>query len=115
MRERVKQATPWIGYQCGDKPLRHRCVRPNDAKQENLVLLDVRNAGNEKVVLIGDWEGYYQLAAVSSTQVDNTEVANNATDEDFVLYLSRYVGAVFYRLSGQVIPSPLGIENTLRS
>ena len=81
LREKAKQATPWIGNQCGDKPLRHRCVRPKDAKTGNLVLLDVRNANNTKDMLTGDWEASYQLGTVASRQVDNTD------DTLFVLHL----------------------------
>ncbi len=61
LRQKAKDATPWVGYQCGDKPLKHRCVRPKDAKTGNLVLLDVRNAGNDQAVLLGEWDGHYQL------------------------------------------------------
>ncbi len=71
LREKAKQATPWIGYQFGDKPLRHRCVRLKDAKTGNLVLLDARNANNTKNMLTGDWEASYQLGTIASRQVDN--------------------------------------------
>ena len=78
MRQRAKDATPWVGYQCGDKPLKHRCVRPKDAKTGNLVLLDVRNAGNEQDVLLGDWDGQYHLGTVSTREVDATSIVNDA-------------------------------------
>jgi len=81
LREIVKQATPWIGYQCGDKPLRLRCVRPKDAKTGNLVLLDIRNSNKTKDMLTGDWEASYQLGTVASRQVDNIN------DTMFVLHL----------------------------
>ena len=81
LREKAKQVTPWIGYQCDDKPLRHRCVRPKDAKTGNLVLLDVRNPKNTKDMLTGDWEASYQLGTIVSTQVDNID------ETMFVLHL----------------------------
>ena len=81
LREKAKQATPWIGYQCGDKPYRHRCVRPKDAKTGNLVLLDVRNANNTTDVLTGDWETSYQLGTVASREVDKSD------ENMFVLHL----------------------------
>ena len=59
MRERGKQATPWVGLICRDEPLKFKNTRPKDAKTGNLVLLDVRNAGNDKDVLVGDWEASY--------------------------------------------------------
>ncbi len=49
--EKAKQANTWIGYQCGNKPLRHRWVRPKDAKTGSLVLLDARNARISKDML----------------------------------------------------------------
>jgi len=113
LRERAKQATPWIGYQCGDNLLRYRCVRPKDAKQRNLVLLDVRNACNDKDVLLGDWEGYYQLATVSSRQVDDTDVAKNAKDKDFVLQLVMW--EPYYIDEADKSYRPLWVENALRS
>jgi hypothetical protein len=76
LRRMAKEATPWVGYRCGDKPLKHRCVHPKDAKSGNLVLLDVRNAGNTKDVLLGDWEGYYQLGVVSTRQAIDTIVSD---------------------------------------
>ncbi len=79
--EKAKQATPWIGYQCGNNPHRHRCARLKDAKTDNLVLLDVRNANNTKGMLTGDWEASYQLGALASRQVDNID------DTMFVLHL----------------------------
>ena len=79
MRQRAKDATPWVGYQCGDKPLKHRCVRPKDAKTGNLVLLDVRNAGNEQDVLLGEWDGQYHLGTVSTREVDATSIVDDAS------------------------------------
>ena len=73
MREKAKQATPWIGYQYGEKPPRHQCVRPKDAKTGNFVLLDVRNANNTKDMLAGDWKASYQLCTVASRQVDDID------------------------------------------
>ena len=61
LRQKAKDATPWVGYQCGDKPLKYRCVRPKNANSGNLVLLNVRNAGNDQAVLLGEWDGHYQL------------------------------------------------------
>ena len=81
LREKAKRATPWIGYQWGDEPFRHRCVRPKDGKTGNLVLLDVRNANNTKDMLTGDREASYQLGTVALRQVDNTD------DTLFVLHL----------------------------
>ena len=81
LREKAKQVTPWIGYQCGDKPIRHRCVRPKDAKTVNFGLLDVRNANNTKDMLNGNWEASYQLGTVASRQV------NDIDDTMFVLHL----------------------------
>jgi hypothetical protein len=57
LRQKTKDATPWVGYQCSDKPLQHRCVRPKDAKTGNLVLLDVHNAGNDQDDLLEEWDG----------------------------------------------------------
>ena len=79
MRQRAKDATPWVGYQCGDKPLKHRCVRPKDAKTGNLVLLDVRNVGNEQDVLLGEWGGQYHLGTVSTREVDASSIVNDAS------------------------------------
>ena len=52
LRQNAKDAMPWIGYQCGDTPLKHRCVRPKDAKTGNLVLLDVYNARNDQAAFL---------------------------------------------------------------
>ena len=112
VRDRAKQTTPWIGYQSGDKPLRHRCVRPKDAKQGNLVLLDVRNACNDKDVLLGDWEGYCQLATVSSRQVDDNDVAKNVTDKDLVIHLVMW--EPYYTDEADKSYRPLWVENVLR-
>jgi len=27
LRQKAKDATPWVGYQCGDKPLKYRKLR----------------------------------------------------------------------------------------
>jgi len=59
MRQRAKDATHWVGYQCGDKPFKHRCVRPKDAKTEN-----------EQDVLLGEWDGQYHIGTISTRQVD---------------------------------------------
>ena len=59
LRQKAKDATPWVGYQCSDKPLKRHCVRPKDAKTGNLVLLDVRNAGNDQDVLLGECDSRY--------------------------------------------------------
>jgi hypothetical protein len=106
LREKAKQATPWIGYQCGDKPLRHRCVRPKDAKTGNLVLLDVRNANNTKDMLTGDWEASYQLGTVASRQVDNTD------DKLFVLHLVMW--EPYFKDETNEF-RPLWVENALRA
>jgi hypothetical protein len=106
LREMAKRATPWIGYQCGDKPLRHRCVRPKDAKTGNLVLLDVRNANNTKDMLTGDWEASYQLGTVSSRQVDNTD------DKMFVLHLVMW--EPYFKDETNDF-RPLWVENALRA
>jgi hypothetical protein len=106
LREKAKQATPWIGYQCGDKPLRHRCVRPKDAKTGNLVLLDVRNANNTKDMLTGDWEASYQLGTVASRQVDNTD------DTLFVLHLVMW--EPYFKDETNEF-RPLWVENALRA
>jgi hypothetical protein len=106
LREKAKQATPWIGYQCGDKPLRHRCVRPNDAKTGNLVLLDVRNANNTKDMLTGDWEASYQLGTIVSRQVDNID------ETMFVLHLVMW--EPYYRDETNEF-RPLWVENALRA
>ncbi len=79
MRQKTKDATPWVGYQCGDKPLKHCCVRPKNAKTGDLVLLDVRNAGNDQSVLLGEWDGIYQLRTVSTRQVDGTSSVNDVS------------------------------------
>ena len=102
----AKRATPWIGYQCGDKPLRHRCVRPKDAKTGNLVLLDVRNANNTKDMLTGDWEASYQLGTVASRQVDNTD------DKMFVLHLVMW--EPYFKDETNDF-RPLWVENALRA
>ena len=102
----AKRATPWIGYQCGDKPLRHRCVRPKDAKTGNLVLLDVRNANNTKDMLTGDWEASYQLGTVASRQVDNTD------DTLFVLHLVMW--EPYFKDETNEF-RPLWVENALRA
>ena len=106
LREKAKQATPWIGYQCGDKPLRHRCVRPKDAKTGNLVLLDVRNANNTKDMLTGDWEASNQLGTVASRQVDNTD------DKLFVLHLVMW--EPYFKDETNEF-RPLWVENALRA
>ena len=105
LREKAKQATPWIGYQCGDKPLRHRCVRPKDAKTGNLVLLDVRNANNTKDMLTGDWEASYQLGTVVSRQVDNID------ETMFVLHLVMW--EPYFKDETNEF-RPLWVENALR-
>jgi len=79
LRQKAKDATPWLGYQCDDKPLKYRCVRPKDAKTGNLVILDVRNAGNDQAVLLEEWEGHYQLGTVSTRQVHDTSSVNDVS------------------------------------
>ena len=106
LREKAKQATPWIGYQCGDKPLRHRCVRPNDAKTGNHVLLDVRNANNTKDMLTGDREAFYQLGTIVSRQVDNVD------ETMFVLHLVMW--EPYFRDETNEF-RPLWVENALRA
>ncbi len=106
LREKAKQATPWIRYQCGDKPLRLRCVRPKDAKTGSLVLLDVRNANNTKNMLTGDWEASYHLGTVVSRQADNTD------DTLFVLYLVMWEP---YFKDDTNEARPLWVENALRA
>ena len=54
-------------------------MRPKDAKTGNLVLIDVRNAGNEQDVLLGEWDGQYHLGTVSTREVDATSIVNDAS------------------------------------
>lgn len=114
MRQRAKDATPWVGYQCGDKPLKHRCVRPKDAKTGNLVLLDVRNAGNEQDVLLGDWDGQYHLGTVSTREVDATSIVNDASTK-FKKYLLHLVMWEPYIQYADGLLRPLWVENALRA
>ncbi len=82
LHQKTKDATPWVGYQCGDELLTHRCERPKDAKTCNLVLLDVRNLGNDQAVWLGEWDGHYQLlSTVSTRQVDDTSSVNDVSAE----------------------------------
>jgi len=113
LREKAKIATPWIGYQCGEKPLRHRCVRPKDAKTGNLVLVDVRNAINDKDTLIGDWEGYYQLGTVASRAVhDPGENTATGNPKEYVLHLVMWEPYFIDNVDGSL--RPLWVENALR-
>jgi len=56
-----------------------RCVRPKDAKTGNIVLLDVRNAGNKEDVLLGEWDGQYHLGTVSTREVDASSIVNDVS------------------------------------
>jgi len=89
LRQKAKDATPWVGYQCGDKPLKHSCVRQKDSKTCNLVLLDVCIAGNDQAVLLGEWDGHYQLGTVSRRQVDGTSSVNDVSTKpkEYLHYL----------------------------
>ena len=113
-RQKAKDVTPWIGYQCGDTPLKHRCVRPKDAKTGNLVLLDVRNAGNNQAVLLGEWDGHYQLGTVSTRQVDDTSSVNDVSAEpkEYLLHLVMWE-PYFKDADGEY--RPLWVENALRA
>ncbi len=79
LRQKANDATPWVGYQCGDKPLKRPCVRRKDAKNGNIVLFDVRNAGNDQAVLLGEWDGHYQLG--TTKQVDDPCSVNDVSTE----------------------------------
>ena len=114
MRQRAKDATPWVGYQCGDKPLKHRCVRPKDDKTGNLVLLDVHNAGNEQDVLLGEWDGQYHLGTVSTREVDATSIVNDAStkSKEYLLHLVMWEP---YIKDADGLLRPLWVENALRA
>jgi hypothetical protein len=114
LRQKAEDATSWVGYQCGDKPLKLRCVRSKDAKTGNLFLLDVRNAGNDQAVLLGEWDGHYQPGTVSTRQVDDTSSVDDvfAEPKEYLLHLVMW-DPYFKDADGEY--RPLWVENALRA
>jgi len=115
LRQKAKAATPWVGYQCNDKPFTYRCVRTSDAKTGNLVLLDVRNAGNDQAILLGEWDDHYQLGIVSTRQVDDTISSVNDVSAEPKEYLLHLVVREPYLEDADSEYRPLWVENALRA
>lgn len=112
MRERGKQATPWVGLICRDEPLKFKNTRPKDAKTGNLVLLDVRNAGNDKDVLVGDWEASYQFGIVARRELQDPD--NSAgKPKDYLLHLIMW--EPYYKSEADGKYRPLWVENAIRA
>ena len=115
LRQKAKDATPWVGYQCGDKPLKHRSVQPKDAKTGNLVLLDVRNAGNEQDVLLGEWDGQYQLGTILTRTVDpDTNVDDDVSTGSNKYILNLVMWEPYFKDADGAL-RPLWVENALRA
>ena len=72
-RQRGLRDGLFTGFRCGTS-LRFRNVQPSDAKAGNLVVLDVRSAGNDDAALLGEWERSHMFGRVLSHQGEkNTE------------------------------------------
>lgn len=117
LREKGKRAATWVGYQCGDTPLKYRCVKPKDAKTGNLVLLDVRNAGNDKDVLLGEWEGSYQLGTVIRRQICEERPGRTSKDPnkstEYMLHLVMW--EPYFENKSLNYFRPLWVENVIRA
>ena len=76
------------GCRVSDVPIKHRNVKPADAKRGNLVVLDVRSAGNLDECVLGPWEKQYMVGLVKA----RPRKKNNAPDDilDILMYEPYY-------------------------
>ena len=74
------------GCRVSNDPIKHRNVKPADAKRKNLVVLDVRSAGNLDECVLGPCEKQYMVGLVKARPQKGRK--NNSPDDilDILMY-----------------------------